>query len=106
MAKVERLLISSHHASGAAAALTGRRSYRSNSTQRPYPAGAIDGATLHWDPKVRRRFNEAAFDQIVVRDGRIAEGQYKPPFGLLSSPEFEHFNLELQTGACSNFSDM
>jgi len=42
------------------------------------------------DQKIKGQFNEAVFDHIVVTRGRIAEAHYKPPFGVLFLPEFEH----------------
>jgi DNA repair exonuclease SbcCD ATPase subunit len=39
----------------------------------------------------RRRFNQAVFTRIEVRDGKIADVGYHPPFDLLfSSSEFEY----------------
>jgi hypothetical protein len=39
----------------------------------------------------RRRFNQAVFSRIDVRDGRIAAVGYQPPFDLLfSTSEFEY----------------
>ena len=31
--------------------------------------------------KIRRQFNQAVFDRLVVRDGQIAEAHHQPPFG-------------------------
>ncbi len=42
----------------------------------------------------RRRFNQAVFTRIDVRDGKIADIGYHPPFDLLfSSSEFEYGDL-------------
>jgi len=42
----------------------------------------------------RRRFNQAVFTRIEVRDGKIADVGYHPPFDLLfSSSEFEYGDL-------------
>ena len=41
-----------------------------------------------------RRFNQAVFTRIEVRDGKIADVGYHPPFDLLlSSSEFEYGDL-------------
>ena len=41
--------------------------------------------------QTRRRFNQAVFERIEVRDGKIAAYSYHPPFDLLfSSSEFEY----------------
>jgi hypothetical protein len=43
----------------------------------------------HW-----RRFNQAVFTRIEVRDGKIADVGYHPPFDLLfSSTKFEYGDL-------------
>jgi hypothetical protein len=42
----------------------------------------------------RRRFNQAVFTRIDIRDGKIADVEYHPPFELLfSSSEFEYGDL-------------
>src|SRR5262249_45959186 len=46
------------------------------------------------DHRIKRQFNEAVFEQIVVRDGHVAEARYQAPFGPLFAPEFEHSGLE------------
>jgi site-specific DNA recombinase len=44
--------------------------------------------------QTRRRFNQAFFTRIEVRDGKIADVGYHPPFDLLfSSSEFEYGDL-------------
>ena len=44
--------------------------------------------------QTRRRFNQAVFTRIEVRDGKIADVGYHPPFDLLfSSSEFEYGDL-------------
>ena len=47
----------------------------------------------------RRRFNQAVFSRIDVRDGKIADVGYHPPFDLLfSTSEFEYGDLVGRTG--------
>jgi hypothetical protein len=42
--------------------------------------------------------NEAIFENILVREGRIIETQYREPFELVfGTTEFEQRSLELQT---------
>jgi site-specific DNA recombinase len=49
--------------------------------------------------QTRRRFNQAVFTRIDVRDGKIADVGYHPPFDLLfSSSEFEYGDLVELTG--------
>jgi site-specific DNA recombinase len=44
--------------------------------------------------KTRALFNQAVFEQLLVRDGGIAEVRYLPPFDLLlRGPEFDYANL-------------
>jgi hypothetical protein len=44
--------------------------------------------------QTRRRFNQAVFTRIEVRDGKITDAGYHPPFDLLfSSSEFEYGDL-------------
>jgi hypothetical protein len=44
--------------------------------------------------KTRALFNQAVFEQLLVRDGRIAEGRYGSPFDLLFNlQEFEYHDL-------------
>jgi hypothetical protein len=50
------------------------------------------------DHRIKRQFNEAVFEEIVVRDGHVAEARYQAPFGLFFAPEFEHSGLERETG--------
>ncbi|HEY1830035.1 MAG TPA: hypothetical protein VGG38_07325 [Acidimicrobiales bacterium] len=51
----------------------------------------------------RRRFNQAVFSRIDVRDGKIAAVVYHPPFDLLfSTSEFEYGDLVEATTLCSN----
>jgi DNA repair exonuclease SbcCD ATPase subunit len=48
---------------------------------------------------IRRRFNQAVFTRIDVRDGKIATVGYQPPFDLLfSTSEFEYGDLVDNTG--------
>jgi site-specific DNA recombinase len=50
------------------------------------------------DPN-RRRFNQAVFTRIEIRDGKIADVGYHPPFDVLfSSSEFEYGDLVEMTG--------
>ena len=50
------------------------------------------------DHRIKRQFNEAVFEEIVVRDGHVAEARYQAPFGRFFAPEFEHSGLERETG--------
>jgi hypothetical protein len=50
------------------------------------------------DHRIKRQFNEAVFEAIVVRDGHVAEARYQAPFGPFFVPEFEHSGLERETG--------
>jgi site-specific DNA recombinase len=44
--------------------------------------------------KTRALFNQAVFEQVLVRDGRIAEARYLAPFDLLfNAREFEYHDL-------------
>ena len=44
--------------------------------------------------KTRALFNRALFEQLLVRDGRIAEARYLAPFDLLfNAQEFEYHDL-------------
>ncbi len=46
------------------------------------------------DHKTRALFNQAVFEQLLVRDGRVAEARYLAPFDLLfTRPEFEYHDL-------------
>jgi hypothetical protein len=46
------------------------------------------------EPRIKRQFNEAVFEEIVVRDGRVAEARYQAPFGGSSRPS----SNKLQSG--------
>ena len=49
--------------------------------------------------RTRRRFNQAVFTRIDVRDGKVTDVGYHPPFDLLfSSSEFEYGDLVGRTG--------
>jgi hypothetical protein len=50
------------------------------------------------DHQIKRQFNEAVFEKIVVRDGHVGEARYQAPFGPFFPPEFEHSGLERETG--------
>lgn len=51
----------------------------------------------------RRRFNQAVFTRIDVRDGKIADVGYHPPFDLLfSTSEFEYGDLVGRTRQHAN----
>ena len=46
------------------------------------------------DAKTRRRFNQAVFAKLAVRDGRIVETSYQTPFDVLfADGEFEYGDL-------------
>jgi hypothetical protein len=58
-------------------------------------AGIYAGASK----EVRRQFNRAVFDRLVVRNREIAEVQYREPFELVFDiSEFEHSSMERETG--------
>jgi hypothetical protein len=43
------------------------------------------------DDRTRPRFNTAVFEQLLVREGRVAEARYRAPFDLLFAvPRFEY----------------
>ena len=60
------------------------------------------GAYRKGNVRIRRLFNEAVFDQVLVRDGHAADVSYREPFGLIfsaSNPKkFEYGGMERETG--------
>jgi len=51
--------------------------------------------------------NSAVFERIEFRNGEVATVKCQPPFDrLLGLEKFEYDGMELQTRACSNYSDM
>lgn len=54
------------------------------------------------DEPTRRVFNAPVFEQLTVKDGRIAEISYRPPFdAIFSVPEFEYGKGPLLCGRLS-----
>jgi site-specific DNA recombinase len=48
--------------------------------------------------RTRTLYNRAVFEQLIVRDGRIAEPHYAAPFGMVfGTHEFEQGSLERET---------
>src|SRR5438132_12002143 len=49
--------------------------------------------------RTRTLYNRAVFEQLIVRDGRVAEPHYAAPFGMVfGTQEFEQGSLEQETG--------
>ena len=49
--------------------------------------------------RTRKQFNAAVFDRIDVKDGRICQEAYRPPFDdIFNVPEFEYGTRERTTG--------
>ena len=49
--------------------------------------------------RIRRLYNSAVFDKLVVRGGEIADVHYRPPFELVfGMTEFEQGGMERETG--------
>ena len=49
--------------------------------------------------RIRRLYNSAVFDELVVRGGEIADVHYRPPFELVFGvTEFEQGGMERETG--------
>lgn len=58
------------------------------------------------DDNTRRLFNTAVFEHLDVKDGRLAEISYQPPFDALFVPQFEYGTPVVQRYSCSNPADL
>ena len=57
--------------------------------------------------RTRKLYNSAVFERLAVRNGEIANVQYREPFcSLFVLPEFEQGRVEHHTFACSNLAAM
>jgi hypothetical protein len=62
-------------------------------------AGTCAAAYARASEKTRRLFNNAVFEGVLVRDGKVAEATFREPFDLLFSPRrFEYGDLAGERG--------